>query len=453
MKTILLNKSGTWVVVPHALQALVPLAFQDFSPAVLEYARMVADQGRESGPIIVDGVQVITISGLLVADVEPWEEQAYKLCNPHRIRREVAAAVQNESVRGILLPVDSPGGYSKGINTLSHAIGQASEQKPIVAFCDGAMCSGAYWIGSAASKIVAEPTSESGSIGAYLTHYEYSVMMANLGITGTVIKAGEEKAVGNPIEPLDEKAKAVLQKRIDNTNDLFIAAVAANRGVAKETVAKDMAEGRVFGAEEARQVGLIDQVGTYDDAVQLLHSLMRNEEMDGEKTKTKVAATGVSFAMAAKLTAIVGADPSTPIETLEAKGISAAQVAEVFDAFGIETLATCKKADQQKVEEPKVEEETKPGEAEVKQTEAEKMVADAKAMLLQVSERLAGAPIGAQAPKTEAVTGENYMEQVKALAAREGITMTAAQGKIDNEYPDARNEYLVLANKNKERRQ
>lgn len=455
IKSLLLNKSGLWVVQPAALNTLIPVVFNDVQMST-EQLKTLVDQESESPKVDSAGIVVIKISGMIVAGALPWQERVYNLCNPHRVRSEINAAIRNEEVKGVLLVVDSPGGYSKGVNTLAVTIRKAREVKPVVTYCEGVMCSAAVWIGSAASKGVAEPTAEIGSIGAYLTHYDYSVMLANAGITAKIVKAGKEKAVGNPVEPLSKDDEAVLQKRISNCNTLFISAVAENLGVSAEKVETEMGEGRVFSAQEAEEVGLIDGVGQVEVAFSLLQKLisekievsdMKIEDikledlekgnpglLDAIRATAQTTAGGGTFALAAKITAIAGPDAGAKVAELETKGISAEQVVEVFDTFGITTIATPAAASEE--------------EKKTVKTDGKDPLASAQDLILTIAERLQGAPIGAQQPKKKTeVTGDNYMEVAEAMAKEKGISVSAAQALIDEEYPEARQAFMDNANK------
>ena len=201
------------------------------------------------------------------------------------VENEVRAAVDDESVKAIVLDVNSPGGSAAGTPELASAIRSLRGQKPIVAQVNALAASAAYWIGSATDEIVATESSQVGSIGVIAVHEEISQMLEAEGVRETIISAGQYKAEGNPYEPLTEEAQAEMQRRVDAYYRMFVRAVAEGRGVDTEKVESDFGQGRVMLAEDARRVGMIDRVGT------LRETLSRLGADDG----TRAAARSVSL--------------------------------------------------------------------------------------------------------------------------------------------------------------
>jgi signal peptide peptidase SppA len=176
-------------------------------------------------------------------------------------------ALDDDKVSAIVLDIDSPGGSAIGNEELAQQIRDARGKKPIVAVVTGMMASAAYYIGSAADEIVASPSSEVGSIGTYMIHGESYRADEAEGYEFTVIKGGDNKAVGNSAETLTSQGRAVLQERINALYDQFVGAVASNRRVTKQTVLDRFGQGKVMLAHVAQQAGLIDRIGTLDQVV------------------------------------------------------------------------------------------------------------------------------------------------------------------------------------------
>jgi HK97 family phage major capsid protein len=176
-------------------------------------------------------------------------------------------AMANEDVTHIVIDVDSPGGCVDGVPELAARIADARGKKPITAVANGMAASAAYWIASAADQIVVAPSGEVGSIGVYMVHFDFSEQLAQEGVTPTIIRAGQYKAEGNPLEPLTPEAKAYAQEQIDEYYAMFVGAVAKHRNVSKQTVLKDYGQGRMLLARNAVAAGVADRIGTLESVL------------------------------------------------------------------------------------------------------------------------------------------------------------------------------------------
>lgn len=171
------------------------------------------------------------------------------------------AAVANPAVKSILLRVSSSGGAIEGAQTLAAAVRKAAISKPVAAIADGSMLGVAYWIASAATKVYAsELASMVGAIGAAIAHTDTSKASNDAGLRITEITAGKYKRITSSNGPLTAEGRATLQQRVDHFYRVFVEDVARYRGVSVDQVLRQMADGRVFLAGEAKQRGLIDGV-------------------------------------------------------------------------------------------------------------------------------------------------------------------------------------------------
>jgi signal peptide peptidase SppA len=178
-------------------------------------------------------------------------------------------ALEDRAIDGIALRIDSPGGSLNGLEALSEFIFENRSKKPSVAYADGAMLSAAYWIGSSASKVVASRTASVGSIGVLMVHQDFSEYEKMRGIKTTYLSAGRYKAIGNDAEPLGETARSVFQEKLDYLYRIFVDAVAQSRGVDIEK-GFAMADGRVFIGNQAQEAGLVDAVGDFKTALDMV---------------------------------------------------------------------------------------------------------------------------------------------------------------------------------------
>jgi signal peptide peptidase SppA len=183
------------------------------------------------------------------------------------LAQQFRQALANPDVRSIVLLFDSPGGSVYGIDEFAQEIFAARDQKRIVAQIDPLAASAAYYLASQASEIAVTPSGEAGSIGVRMMHQDLSKALEAKGIKVTNISAGKYKTEGNPFEPLGEDAQAFMQQRVNDYYDSFVKAVARGRGVKSSEVKNGFGEGRVLGSAEARKLGMVDRVATFDETL------------------------------------------------------------------------------------------------------------------------------------------------------------------------------------------
>jgi signal peptide peptidase SppA len=199
------------------------------------------------------------------------------------IRSQLSEAVDDPDVAAIVLDVDSPGGAVMGMTELAGEIREAREAKPIIAVANGTAASAAYWLASQADRVYATPSGQVGSIGIYAVHQDVSGALEAEGVKVSIIAAGEHKLDGHPLQPLTDDARAQMQHRVDAYYDQFVGDVAKGRRVSTETVLEDYGAGRTFGADEAQEAGLVDEVGTLADAVRQVARNVRSSGLRAEQ--------------------------------------------------------------------------------------------------------------------------------------------------------------------------
>jgi len=192
------------------------------------------------------------------------------------LAKDIQAAADTDSVKAIVLNIDSPGGSVYGVKELSDVIYQAREKKHITAVSNSLSASAAYWIGTSASEFVVTPGGEVGSIGVYTAHNDFSENLAKEGIKTTLISAGKHKVDGNPYEPLTEDSLNNIQSRVNEYYDDFVNAIARNRGVSADAVKNGYGQGRVVGAEEAIRENMADRIATFDEVLEKLGAKQAN---------------------------------------------------------------------------------------------------------------------------------------------------------------------------------
>jgi len=267
-------QENVWAILPSKLAEIVRFVESRCNGIAIDlddFDRTEDQQTEGNG-----GVAVIPILGTLFPRSNMLTEYSGGT-STFKTEQLITEAVENDDIHTLLFEIDSPGGVVTGVEDLRQKILWACNwtrrRKRVVALGRGMVASAAYWIASSAPEFYVTPSTEVGSIGVFLVVREMSRAAENAGVKFTVIKSSDLKGAGNEYEPLSEKAKAELQRRVDATADAFVAAVAENRKVTPEVVQARFGSGAVFTAGEAEQRGMIDGIRTVD---QLMIELSRN---------------------------------------------------------------------------------------------------------------------------------------------------------------------------------
>lgn len=183
----------------------------------------------------------------------------------------------NPNIKGALLLINSPGGAVGASVEISDMIKELNLRIPVVAYVQGTMASGSYYGGMYASKIYANRGALIGSIGVVFSSVNVENLMQKIGISTQGVSAGAYKEIGTPTRKWTPQEKAFLNNLIQEEYKMFIEDVADARKLNIKDY-KNFAEGKVFSAKNALKLGLIDEVGTLDDAIQSLKDLSQVQD-------------------------------------------------------------------------------------------------------------------------------------------------------------------------------
>lgn len=257
-------QSRYWAMEARALEEFLQrVAKIEVTP---EQMAAAMKQEVKSRMVIADGVAVVPITGYLMKDAPRWLRFFFDITDYREIARDLKHAVENDSVKQILLMVDSPGGEVAGSEIAENAIWEARQAKQLDAYIEDLGASGAYRLASQARKIAANSDAVVGSIGVYAVYVDYSKMAEGLGVKVHVIRSGEHKGMGVQGAEISEKQIAAIQEVIDDMAGNFVKVIARGRGMEKSKV-KELATGQAWLAGKAKKLGLIDQVTMLKDAL------------------------------------------------------------------------------------------------------------------------------------------------------------------------------------------
>jgi len=180
----------------------------------------------------------------------------------------------DESVRGVLLRIDSPGGSVAPSQELYQAVQALAKVKPVVVSMGTAAASGGYYAAAPATLIVANPGSITGSIGVRAEYVNLQGLMDKLGLKTDLLASGKMKAAGSPTQPLSQEQRAYLMALIMDLHQQFVSDVASARGLPVEAVAK-LADGRALTGRQALEARLVDKLGGQELAMSTLREMVK----------------------------------------------------------------------------------------------------------------------------------------------------------------------------------
>ena len=200
------------------------------------------------------------------------------------LQSQIEAAMRDDDVDSIMLDIDSPGGSVAGLFDFADYLMAQRGRKPIVAFARETMASAAYMIGSSVDKIYVSRTSQVGSIGVVMMHTDQSAKLEAEGVKPTYIFAGDKKVMGNPTEALGDSARAELQAAVDTTYGFFVDGVAARRPMTREAIIGTQAG--IFSGQAAIDIGLADEMATFEQAISDLSTGVSTSRMNSSTTNS-----------------------------------------------------------------------------------------------------------------------------------------------------------------------
>ena len=270
---------GVWAIDPDYAQSHLPIlmtflkgdALYFEQPQAFHITMHESEQGN---------VAVIPIKNVLM------KNDTMSHTGTASIGQEIKNAAQNPNIAGIVLDIDSPGGQVEGSQQLHDIIKNVS--KPVVAFGNGQMSSAAYWIGSAADQIIAgSETAMIGSVGAMMTLTDLRGAKQFKGVKFHEVYASKSTEKNKEIRDLLEDNPKTIQKNLlDPMNEVFHSAVENNRPLASEEVFT----GKSFLAKRALKNGLVDSIGTLEEAINSVHTLQNTVNMFDNKLSKKLKA-------------------------------------------------------------------------------------------------------------------------------------------------------------------
>lgn len=313
-------RGSEWAIVPAELEKIEAIALGEGEDLQALETRLGRPLRNTRTVVMRDNVAVIPIAGPIFRYANVFVEVS-GATSTEILAKDITTAVEDSNVKAIVLNIDSPGGQVQGINELGKVIVDAAARKPVVAYAGGMMASAAYWLGSAASQIVADETAALGSIGVVATYRK----SREDGYVQIVSDQSPKKNM--PVET--ESGLAEAKRIINELAAIFVRTVAQNRGVSEETVLKDFGAGGMLLAESAVAVGMADRVGTLDGVITELQRSAAEPLKRRIAAESRKGATHMSDVAkpAAEAPAKTDTAPTAPSPAPAAPAVDAAAVA------------------------------------------------------------------------------------------------------------------------------
>lgn len=179
---------------------------------------------------------------------------------------------KDKGIKAIILKINSPGGAIAPSQEIYREIRKTIPVKKVVAAMGTVAASGGYYIAAAANKIVANPGTITGSIGVIVEFVRVEELLNKIGIDLEIMKSGEFKDIGSPDRKLTERDREILDAMIMDMQNQFVEAIVRGRSLSLEKV-QAIADGRIFSGAQAKELGLVDFLGNFQDAVEITKEL------------------------------------------------------------------------------------------------------------------------------------------------------------------------------------
>lgn len=266
MSTIQTRRALTTLLFPMLLAAGGCLPDSFIITPIAHKQALVEEELYRDG-VFTDGtIAVIDVEGIIM------NANARSLFTPGEnpvvhFLEQLDKARRDSRVRAVVLRVNSPGGTVTAAELMHQELMRFRKcGKPVVVMMLDVAASGAYYIACAADEIVAAKSTVTGSIGVIMQTFDATGTMNKIGLRADAIKSGDQKGAGSPFEAMTPEQRAVFQQMIDELYGQFVDVVADGRSLERAR-AEELADGRIYTAPQALALGLVDRIGTMQDAI------------------------------------------------------------------------------------------------------------------------------------------------------------------------------------------
>ncbi len=222
-------------------------------------------------------VAVVNVQGEIVSSSESGFLGSVEASSGNLVS-QLRQAREDDAVSAVVLRIDTPGGSVVASDEIGREIAAVRRSgKTVIAAMGEVAASGGYFISAGANEIVANPSTITGSIGVIMVLLNLEEAAGKLGVKPVVVKAGRLKDIGSPFRRMTREERRIFQRLLDQAHERFMNVVAQGRRMSIESV-RGLATGRIYSGQQARELGLVDRLGTFDDAIREAKRLERLRE-------------------------------------------------------------------------------------------------------------------------------------------------------------------------------
>lgn len=222
--------------------------------------------GMKRRNVDADKIAVIYIDGVIIGGRGQSSLLAESGGTDYLIR-QLHEARDDQSVKAILLRINSPGGSAPASQEVGEEIKKIrAGGKLVVTSMGDVAASGGYWLAACSDKIYANPSTLTGSIGVYMPYTNWEELYEKIGVRQEKIKSGPHKDILSPERPMTDEERAIIQTMVDDMYNQFVTIVSEGRKMEPERV-RQLADGRIYTGNQARELGLVDELGNMYDAI------------------------------------------------------------------------------------------------------------------------------------------------------------------------------------------
>ncbi|MBI3046131.1 MAG: signal peptide peptidase SppA [Candidatus Harrisonbacteria bacterium] len=208
---------------------------------------------------------------------------------------KLKSAATDPDIKAVILKIESPGGDVNSTNLIWNEINKLkTSKKPVIAFFNYIAASGAYYISAPADKIVSTPETWTGSIGVIFQSLNLYGLTEKLGVKMMTIKSAANKDMLSPYRQPEPEGEKIMQALVNESYDAFVGVVSQGRKM-NEVKVRKLADGRIYSARQAKENGLVDEIGYFEDAVKLAKQLSKSEEASVVEIQERISFSGLFF--------------------------------------------------------------------------------------------------------------------------------------------------------------
>ncbi len=269
------DKQSNWLKITLVVVGILFLVFI-VAPILLFIAigALVAISGADTSSSSTGNVAHIQINGMILTQTQASLFGGTSDTSSTELVQRLTQIQNDKNIKGVIFEINSPGGSGVASDEIAQAI--AKLDKPTVSYVREVGASGAYWVASATDRIYVNRLSTVGSIGVIASYLEFSGFLDRYNITYQRFVAGENKDFGSPFSEVTPQQRAYFENLLDELHEIFIAEVAQGRGMTVEEI-RPLADGSIFTGNRAVQIGLADEIGGKEQAIEYMEQVLGSD--------------------------------------------------------------------------------------------------------------------------------------------------------------------------------